>query len=87
MTEAVEFVKGNEKAATDAAVTKYFEYIHVKHGCKAINLPEKVEVIVLLRAGMEELFGEDYRTLLDPLCEVKSLEQEEVLRKNEAFWY
>ncbi len=63
------------------SVTKYHEHIHVAHGSPKLPLPPNVEVVILLRAGIQALLGEDgYATLVDPPTEPQQLTLQEKQR-------
>lgn len=61
-----------------SSVSITFDHIRVTKGSKALPLPDNVEVIILLQAGLMALFGkQSYEVLLDPLAEVKAFAEEE----------
>jgi hypothetical protein len=82
-TLLVEFPRNCDDGTTIDSITKHHEYIRVAYGSTILPLPDdKVEVIVLLRAGIQALIGADgYSTLVDPLTEIKELAVQERARK------
>lgn len=67
---------------TPQNVTKYHEFIHIAKSSPVLPLPDDVEVIVLLRAGLQALLSEEgYATLVDPLTDIRQLSNQEQERK------